>query len=177
MLSPRTVLPVRQTSAKKPPHPSGPVNLTIVCVGPAPRSVTLLLLPKLMPLATVYVPALRNTTWSLGQAAMAALICVVPALEFSVAQIVLVGIPPETPRVPSLQSAARDGLRMPDQSCAEAGDGTVRSRSIKSQLSRLISHSTQRPSSALPRPHGAPERRSDARCMQNQRCRPSAFSV
>src|SRR2546428_48641 len=34
--------PFRQTSALNPPHESDPVNFTIVCVGPAPRSVTLL---------------------------------------------------------------------------------------------------------------------------------------
>src|SRR5438094_509236 len=59
MSSPRT-----QTSAAKPPHGSVSTNLSMVLSGPAPRSVTRLLLPKLMPDERRYVPASRNTTRS-----------------------------------------------------------------------------------------------------------------
>ena len=65
----------------------------------------------------LYVPAFRNTTCPLGQAAIALLICAAVAPGFSVAQMVVrLGMPPGMPAW--LQSVARDWSMIPDHSCA-----------------------------------------------------------
>src|SRR5215475_6783833 len=78
--------PCTHTSAQRPPHESPAVNFTIVCSGPAPLRVTLLLPRKVIPPVRVYVPA-RSNTIPLPQAAMALLIAAAVALGSSVAQI------------------------------------------------------------------------------------------
>ena len=73
----------------------------------------------------LYVPAFRNTTCPLGQAAIALLICAAVAPEFSVAQrVVRVGMPAGMPAW--LQSVARDWSMIPDHSCAWEDVGRYR---------------------------------------------------
>src|SRR5581483_7964719 len=87
-----------QTVLARPAHPLPPENLRIVLSAPAPRSVTLLFVPKVTCALRLYVPAFKNTTCPLGQDAIALLICAADAPGLSVAQtVVRTGIPPATP--------------------------------------------------------------------------------
>src|SRR6266702_1532700 len=130
MSSPRT-----QTSAAKPPHGSVSTNLRMVLSGPAPRSVTRLLLPKLMPDERRYVPASRNTTRSARHDAIALLICPAVTPGRSVAHtVVRVGMPPAIPWLPRLQSIARVRSRIPAQSCASATEGPMRRTTLSTHV-------------------------------------------
>src|SRR5438132_1484356 len=86
----------------------------------------------LMPDERLNVPAFKKTTWPLGQAAMALLICVAVAPGLRVVQMVArFGMPPETPAL--VHSTAREGLRRPDQGWAYASIGATLIRSPTSQ--------------------------------------------
>src|SRR5258708_21424635 len=107
----------KQTSAFIPWQLAIALKNKKVLSGPAPRNVTLLLLAITIPDDRLYVPAFRNTTWPLGQDAMALLIWAAVAPGLSVAQIVVrLGIPPTTPGL--VQSAARLGSMIPDHGWA-----------------------------------------------------------
>ena len=53
---------MKQTSPPRPPQLFPAVKVRNVWFGPAPRSVTLFLALKMMPVDRLYVPAFRNTT-------------------------------------------------------------------------------------------------------------------
>ena len=100
-------------------QPSPPLKIRKVWSGPAPRSVTLPLLLKMIAPDRLKVPALSFTTWLLPQFWIALLIWPADAPGLSVAQtVVRFGMPPETPAW--LQSMRRLDAMIVDCACALA---------------------------------------------------------
>src|SRR5262245_60715862 len=101
-----------------------PLRAIVVCVGPAPRRITLLRLAR-MELLSEIVPAGILTTLFAGAPANAALMFAAVGVAKAVLQAAVtqftqvVGTPPGIPAL--LQAMARSGARMPNHACTNDG--------------------------------------------------------